>query len=194
MVKTGFIHGRFQILHNDHLKYLLAGKKECEQLVVGITNPDPMLTKHDPADAARSHETANPLTYFERFLMVRAALVEAGLSLEEFMVVPFPVNFPELYKFYIPSEATFFLTIYDDWGERKLSMFESFGLKTHVLWRRSSEKKGLTSTEVREGIALGKQWQHMVPPAVARLVVEWNVAERLNTTKQRKEPLHFNSD
>ena len=40
-VETGIIHGRFQILHNDHVKYLLAGKQFCRHLVVGITNPDP---------------------------------------------------------------------------------------------------------------------------------------------------------
>jgi|GEM_PF-3973487 len=31
------IHGRFQALHNDHLKYLLAGKACCRHLTVGIT-------------------------------------------------------------------------------------------------------------------------------------------------------------
>lgn len=179
MIKTGFIHGRFQVLHNDHLTYLLAGKKECERLVVGITNPDPSLTKQDASDVLRSDEAANPLTYYERFLMVQAALLEAGLSYEEFMIVPFPVNFPELYRYYIPEDATFFLTIYDDWGEKKLSMFESFGLKTKILWRRPSAQKGLTSTEVRQRIAEGKQWQHMVPPAVGRLIVEWNLSEKL---------------
>ena len=179
MVKTGFIHGRFQVLHNDHLTYLLAGKKECERLVVGITNPDPSLTKQDDADVSRSDQTANPLTYYERFLMVQAALVEAGLDLEEFIIVPFPVNFPELYRYYIPPEATFFLTIYDEWGEKKLSMFESFGLKTKILWRRPLAEKGLTSSDVRQKIVEGKPWQHMVPPSVGRLIAEWNLSERL---------------
>ena len=45
--KTGVINGRLQVLHNDHLKYLLAGKKRCDHLVVGITNPDPTLTRKD---------------------------------------------------------------------------------------------------------------------------------------------------
>ncbi|MBC8317735.1 MAG: nicotinate-nucleotide adenylyltransferase [Desulfobulbaceae bacterium] len=184
MVKTGFIHGRFQVLHNDHLTYLLAGKKECEFLVVGITNPDPSLTKQDASDVSRSDDAENPLTYFERFLMVQAALVEAGLTLEEFMIVPFPVNFPELYRYYIPEDASFFLTIYDEWGERKLAMFEAFGLRTHILWRRLQDQKGLTSTDIRQRIAEGKQWQHMVPPAVARLIVEWRLAERLRQNKR----------
>jgi cytidyltransferase-like protein len=43
---VGIIHGRFQILHNDHVKYLMAGKELCEHIIVGITNPDPSLTKN----------------------------------------------------------------------------------------------------------------------------------------------------
>jgi hypothetical protein len=66
MTDTGVIHGRFQVLHNDHLKYLLAGKARCRHLVVGITNPDPFLTKEDAAEPRRSEPGANPLTYFER--------------------------------------------------------------------------------------------------------------------------------
>ncbi len=46
----GVIHGRFQILHNDHMRYLLAGKERCEHLVVGITNPDPTLVREDAAE------------------------------------------------------------------------------------------------------------------------------------------------
>ena len=179
MEKTGFIHGRLQVLHNDHLKYLLAGKKQCRHLVVGITNPDPTLTRQDETDSSRSSEAANPLTYYERFVMVRAALVEAGLGMEEFSVVPFPVNFPELYRYYIPMNAVFYLTIYDEWGEKKHAMFQAQGLKTEILWRRPKEKKGITATEVRSRIAAGEGWGHLVPQSVARLIREWNLAGRL---------------
>ncbi len=41
MDKLGAIVGRFQIFHNDHLKYLLARKSLCKDLIIGITNPDP---------------------------------------------------------------------------------------------------------------------------------------------------------
>ena len=53
--ETGVIHGRFQVFHNDHLVYLLAGLALCRHLVVGITNPDPFLTRDDAADRKRSH-------------------------------------------------------------------------------------------------------------------------------------------
>jgi len=50
----GVIHGRFQVLHHDHLNYIMTGKTRCNHLVVGITNPDPILSKEDSADPQRS--------------------------------------------------------------------------------------------------------------------------------------------
>jgi len=52
--EVGVIHGRFQVLHHDHLKYLLAGKELCRHLVVGITNPDPFTVREESADLKRS--------------------------------------------------------------------------------------------------------------------------------------------
>jgi nicotinamide-nucleotide adenylyltransferase len=142
MTETGVIHGRFQVLHHDHLKYLLAGNARCRHLVVGITNPDPILTRDDVMDPQRSLPAENPLTYFERYTMIRSSLVEAGLPLSDFSVVPFPINLPELYKYYVPMQATFFLTIYDQWGRRKLEQFQALGLKTEVLWSKPSQFVG----------------------------------------------------
>ena len=179
MARTGVIHGRFQILHNDHLKYLLAGKARCGHLVVGITNPDPTLTRDDPADPQRSLPTSNPLTYYERYLLLQAALTEAGLEGREFSIVPFPINLPELYSYYVPLDAVFFLTIYDAWGERKLKQFESLGLKTEVLWRKRPDEKGLTGNVIRRKIIDREPWEDLVPKSTARYLMGWDIHSRL---------------
>ncbi|MBI5250698.1 MAG: nicotinate-nucleotide adenylyltransferase [Desulfomonile tiedjei] len=177
--EIGVIHGRFQVLHNDHMKYLLAGKSRCSHLVVGITNPDPLLTKEDPANIHRSHRTENPLTYFERYLMINSALTEMGFKHEEYSIVPFPINFPDLYQYYVPLEAVFYVTVYDSWGKRKIQLLESAGLKVEVMWERPPEQKGLSGVFVRECIVRGETWEHMVPRSTARLLNEWNIPERL---------------
>lgn len=177
--ETGVIHGRFQVLHNDHLKYLLAGKERCRHMVVGITNPDHLLTRDDTADPQRSLPDANPLNYFERYTMIRSALLEAGLPYSEFSVVPFPINLPDLYRYYVPLQATFFLTIYDQWGRQKLKQFQAMGLHTEVLWSKSSNEKGLSGTEIRRRMVLGEAWEHLVPVCVRNLLKEWKVSERL---------------
>jgi nicotinamide mononucleotide adenylyltransferase len=179
MHDTGVIHGRFQVLHHDHLHYLRAGKARCEHLVVGITNPDPLLTREDPADPLRGSPRANPLTYFERYTMIRAALLDVGLADGSLSIVPFPINFPELYHHYLPLEATFFLTIYDCWGRRKLEMFQARGLKTEILWERPIAEKGLSATDVRRRMAEGEPWEHLVPASTASLMHRWGVPSRL---------------
>ena len=181
MTETGVIHGRFQVLHNDHLTDLLAGKERCGHLVVGVTNPDPTLTREDPADPHRSLPGSNPMTYYERYVMVKAALIEAGLRFDEFSVVPFPINLPHLYRYYVPLDATFFLTIYDSWGERKQEHFQSLGLRTHVLWRRSKESKGLSGALIRDKMFTGDAWESFVPPSTARLIKLWDIPGRLKS-------------
>jgi nicotinamide mononucleotide adenylyltransferase len=180
MIETGVAHGRFQLFHLDHLKYVLAAKERCRHLVVGITNPDPTLTKFDPADPHRSSEVDNPLTLYERYVMIRETLLDSGLNFREFSLVPFPINFPGLYRYYLPLEATFFLTIYDEWGEKKLAMFTSLGLKVDILWRKPKSEKGLTATALRRMMGLDQPWEHLVPQTVARLVKELGLRERLS--------------
>ncbi len=177
--KTGVIHGRFQVFHNDHLAYLLAGASRAEQLIIGITNPDQTLTRPDATDPQRSSPKANPLTYEERQTMIQRVLTEQHLSLDRYRIVPFPVNFPELYGDYVPLDATFLLTIYDDWGERKREMFESLNLQIEVMWRRPLSDKGITSTEVRQRIAEEQPWHHLVPSAVASYLESIDLATRL---------------
>jgi len=177
--RTGVIHGRFQILHNDHLTYLLAGKKECDHLVVGITNPDPGLTGREEADPGRSDPAANPLSFYERMLLVKCCLVDAGLREEDFSITPFPVNFPELYRNYVPMEAVFFLTIYDEWGRRKLEYFRSQGMRAHVLWERSPESKGLSGARIRQAMIRNEPWEHWVPESTAVLCSAWDIPGRL---------------
>jgi nicotinamide-nucleotide adenylyltransferase len=182
--EIGVIHGRFQVLHHDHLKYLIAGKARCEHLVVGVTNPDPTVTKEDSTDSNRSSLIANPLTYFERYTMVREALVEAGLNLADFSIVPLPINLPGLYKYYVPLYGTFFLTIYDEWGKRKLKQFQDLGLEVEVLWEKSTQGKGLSASEVRRRMASGEEWESLVPPSTRDLMKRWDIPERLRRLHQ----------
>lgn len=179
MYDLGVIHGRFQVLHNDHLAYLMDGASRCRHLVVGITNPDPFLTAPDAADPERAKPENNPLTYYQRQQVVRAVMREAfagiGRDPEGFTVVPLPINRPELYRYYVPLTAVFFLSIYDDWGRRKRELFTSLGLCVEVMREVAPEQKGLSATGVRWLMARGEPWAHLVPAAAARLYAAWDL-------------------
>ncbi|MGC5011110.1 hypothetical protein ACLQ2R_10140 [Streptosporangium sp. DT93] len=177
MSRVGVIHGRFQPLHLGHLEYLLAGAGRCDVLVVGITNPDPELTAYEASDPGRGTAEANPCTYYERHLMVEGALVEAGIARERVRIVPFPHGFPERLRHYAPTEATYYLTVYDEWGDTKVARFTELGLRTEIMWRRTD--KPISGHRVREAIAADDGWRSLVPPAVASVIVERAIDERI---------------
>ena len=178
--ELGVIHGRFQILHNDHLKYLIAGKASCKHLIVGITNPDPSRTKEEAVDPHRSLPSANPLTYYERYQMIKLALDAKGLNHDEYSLVPFPINQPELYKYYVPLDAIFYLTIYDEWGRKKEQYFQELKLETRILWEKPKAEKGITSSRIRALIMSKKKWMDLVPIEVYEFLLELDIEERLN--------------
>ncbi len=187
MHDLGVIHGRFQVLHNDHLAYLLDGAGRCRHLVVGVTNPDPFLTAPDPSDPSRSDPANNPLTYYQRQRLVQDVLREAfagiGRDPESFTVTPLPINRPELYRYYVPMDAVFFLSIYDDWGRRKREFFLSLGLAVEVMREAPPQEKGLSATAVRARMVRGDPWEHLMPPAAVRLMKEWDVPGMLRREK-----------
>ena len=171
------IHGRFQPLHLGHLEYLLAGASVCDTLIVGIANPDPAYVTFEPADPARGEPAANPCTYYERYLMVEAALTAAAVGRERLRIVPFPHSMPERLFHYAPREATYLLTIYDGWGDGKLRRFHSLGLATRVLWRR--RQKLTTGSEVRRRIRSGEDWGPLVPATVGDVIRERGIDRRM---------------
>lgn len=176
----GVIHGRFQMLHNDHLRYLLAGKERCDHLIIGVTNPNPAEAAHEATAPARSDHAHNPFSYEEREAMIQAALTEAGVPGDEYDVIPFPISDTTQLAAVAPKEAVYFLTIYDEWGREKKQRFESLGLTTHVMWERPLSEKGISGTDVRQAMREGGAWEAMVPPAVAALIQEWGVRSRLS--------------
>ena len=176
---VGVIHGRFQMLHNGHMEYLLAGKERCDYLIIGISNPDSSLVKFSEANPHRSAAGANPLTFQERFQMIKAAMLEAGVPREEFDIVPFPINFPELLFNYVPQDAKFYMTIYDEWSEEKQRSLQSLGCDVEVMWRRSNDEKEISGTEVREAIVSGADWKRLVPPSVYDYVQQHGLEARI---------------
>jgi nicotinamide-nucleotide adenylyltransferase len=78
-------------------------------------------------------------------------------------------------------DATFFLTIYDAWGERKLERFRKLGLEVEVLWRRPIEEKGLHAAEIRRLMLQGEPWEHLVPNSTRELMELWDIPNRIKT-------------
>jgi nicotinamide-nucleotide adenylyltransferase len=168
--RRGMIHGRFQPFHRGHLEYLRGAAGRCDELYVGITNPDPTRIRPEPSDPVRHLPESNPWTYAERLLMVKAAAQDLGLDLASVHVIPFPVNEPELWPAYVPDGVTQFLRLFSDWGGTKLERLEDAGYQVVVLDQGAD--KEVSGADVREALRDGRDWESLVPPGVARVIRE----------------------
>jgi nicotinamide mononucleotide adenylyltransferase len=171
--------GKFQPFHSEHLAYILEAIRVGEHVIVGITNPDPHYVRFEPMDPQRSTPESNPFTYYERYLMVRGSLEEAGVGASRYDIVPFPLNVPESWFCYIPQEAVFLVTLYDDdeWLlDRKHKLIRG-GVRTHVLWHKPG--KTVVGTDIRARIRAGLEWESMVPPATARIIKSLRLSKQI---------------
>lgn len=165
MTPTGMVHGRFQPFHRGHLAYLLAAAARCDDLLVGITNPDRRALRPEPSDPLRHLPGSNPLTYTERLTMIAAAAADAGLGVR---IVPFPITEPELWDDYVPAGVVHLLRVLSPWGGTKAERLRARGFRVEEL--AASEGTEISGTQVRQAIRGRGEWRHLVPPAVARLI------------------------
>jgi nicotinamide-nucleotide adenylyltransferase len=85
-------------------------------------------------------------------------------------VTPFPVNTPEYWKYYVPSDAVQIMRILDPWDQEKQNLFRSYGFQVAIL-----EGKRVTSgTEIRRDILSGEtDWRTRVPLGALEVLEHW---------------------
>ena len=180
MTERGVVHGRFQGLHLKHMEYLLAAKMRCRLLYVAITHPDIFACPAaSPLDVHGTLVRDNPLAYIERYEMIRDSLLEFGVKREEFEIIPFPVDRPDVLAQYAPADAVYYMSICGEWDREKEKILSSLGLKTEILWERDAEEKGITGTELRALIAGDGSWRQYMPKAAAEYLTEHGLDERI---------------
>ena len=177
-LKAASVHGRFQPLHLDHLKYIIEAKKRCDFLYIGITQYNISILTDTPKDHHRQEPKNNPLTYFERVQIIKNALIDKKVKPNEFTCIPFPIDTPEYLNNFIPNTIPVFTTIYEEWNRHKILLLEKFGYKVVVLYEGDIKKY--------EGIKIRKQilenneeWKKSVPKATINAVKEYNIQKRL---------------
>lgn len=56
-----------------------------------------------------------------------------------------------------------------------------------MLWEKAVHEKGVTGSEVRQRIASGEPWEHLVPESVAQLVQAWDLGARMRCQFEQPE-------
>ncbi len=182
--RLAVVSGRFQVLHNQHLEYIRLAMNKSENLIIGITNQNPIIKVGTyQEDKNRTNLKNNPFTYYERYMMIKNTMLEAGYLPEQFDIVPLPIEEPDFLKNYLPIDAIHFLTIFDDWGRKKKQILEDAGFFVEVLKDRPIEEKFICSTQIRDLIVRGEEWKYLVPPAVFKYITENKLDQRIKSNR-----------
>jgi len=173
MDKRGLFVGRFQPFHLGHLNAIKDILKEVEELVIVI------------GGAQYSHNINNPFTAGERLIMVRKALEEAGMDYSRVWVVPVPdVHLHMMWVSAVEGYTPSFDVVYSNEPLTRRLFIEA-GYKVKAI--RFHERKLYSSTEIRERMLRGENWEKLVPKNVAVFIKEIDGINRLrDLTKSDK--------
>lgn len=165
MVNRGLYVGRFQPFHLGHLDAIKYALKEVEELVVVI------------GSAQYSHNANNPFTAGERLVMVRQALLEAGVDYSKLWIMPVPdVHLHMLWVSAVEGYTPKFNVLFSNEPlTKRLFMEAGYEVKTIPLF----DRKVYRSTFVREKMIEDDSWKEFVPKSVADFILEIDGVSRL---------------
>jgi nicotinamide-nucleotide adenylyltransferase len=165
MHKRGLYVGRFQPFHLGHLSAIKEVLKEVDELVIVI------------GSAQYSHNFNNPFTAGERLVMVRTALEECGVDSKRVWIVPVPdVHLHMMWVSSLEGYTPHFDILYSNEPLTRRLFMES-GYKVKPI--RFFERKEYSSTEIREKMVKGQNWEKLVPKSVATFIKKIDGLNRL---------------
>ena len=170
MIKRGVFVGRFQPFHLGHLIVSKSILEEVDELIIVI------------GSAQYSHTIENPFTSGERMTMIRQALREERIPYEDYWIVPVPdVHRHMMWVAEVVGYTPKFSVVYGNEPlTRRLFMEAGFDVKSIPFQKRDQ----YSSTEIRERMLVGKNWQSLVPKSVATFIEEIDGVQRLRDLKK----------
>lgn len=172
--KRGLFVGRFQpfhLGHGDAIKRLL---EEMDEIVIII------------GSAQLSHELDDPFTAGERYVMIKDALSELGISPERYHLIPVPDSpMHSVWVAQITSYSPPFDVICTNDPLTKRLFKE---LKIPVENIAFYKREPLSATEVRRRMLSGGNWRELVPKSVAEEIEKIDGVARLKELSQTDSP------
>ena len=168
MTRRGLMLGRFQPFHRGHLALTKQILSECDELLMIIGSAQFNFIDKDPFSAG------------ERMLMIHEALKEAGVYLSRCYIIPVANDENNArWLAYIRSMAPPFDVLYsgNDFVKYLARSQDSSIVIEDPMFAEINEYNG---TNIRRLMQEGKPWEHLVPPAVAKVIQQVGGIVRIN--------------
>jgi len=165
MVNRGVYVGRFQPFHLGHLNVIRDILKEVEEIVIVI------------GSAQYSHLVNNPFTAGERLVMTCRALDEARIDRRRTWIVPVPdVHLHMMWVAAVKGYTPHFDVAYSNEPLTR-RLFKEAGYPVKSI--RFFDRKLYSSTQIREKMLNGDEWEQLVPKSVVKFIKEIDGINRL---------------
>ena len=168
MTRRGLMLGRFQPFHKGHLALTKQILSECDELLIIIGSAQFNFIDKDPFSAG------------ERVLMIHEALKEAGVDLSRCYIIPVANDENNArWLAYIRSMVPPFDVLYsgNDFVKYLARSQDSSIVIEGPMFAEINEYNG---TNIRRLMQEGKPWEHLVPPAVAKVIQQVGGIVRIN--------------
>lgn len=164
VVDRGLFVGRFQPFHHGHLGAVRRIAQQHDELIVGI------------GSANVSHTATNPFTAGERLEMIRGALKDAQVA--HVLPVPIPdVGRNAVWVAHVASLVPRFTVAHTN-NPLPARLFREAGYQVAPV--PFVERAKYEATHIRAEIAKGgDHWKTLVPPAVAKIILDVDGPRRI---------------
>ena len=157
--KRALFVGRFQPFHKGHLhaiKWILSENPDISEVIIAV------------GSSQYSHTESNPFTCGERMEMILAALEEAGIPRDRYILTHVPdLHVHSLWVAHVVSLLPRFDVVFTN-DPLTARLFKEAGFEVRsVPWLN---RELYSATEVRERMIEGSNWEELVPPSVARYI------------------------
>ncbi len=168
MTRRGLMLGRFQPFHKGHLALTKQILSKCDELVIIIGSAQFNFIDKDPFSAG------------ERVLMIHEALKEARIDLSRCYIIPIANDENNARWFaYLRSMVPPFDVLYSgNEFVKYLARSQDSGIAIEEpVFEEINHYNG---SNIRHLMQDGKPWEHLVPPAVARVIQQVGGIVRIN--------------
>ena len=186
-MQSALFLGRFQPFHNGHLAVIKKILKENARVIIAI------------GSAEQNYLPQNPFTASERFQMIEESLKEAKIPCDRYCIIPVRNIFN--YSIWVNHVNTYvppYTRVYT--GSKLIrACYEGKYFRSGEKGKigpeiiRLKRLVPISASKVRTAILKNRNWERMVPKAVARKIKKWGGIDRIKTIRDTIDTTKFNS-
>ncbi|HLD87380.1 MAG TPA: nicotinamide-nucleotide adenylyltransferase [Candidatus Nanoarchaeia archaeon] len=164
---TGLFIGRFQPLHNAHLKDIEIALSEVDRLIIAIGSSNEENTEK------------NPFSMKERKEMIEKTLRARGITRWEIVDIPDCAEDEEWMKCLKKKAPKYDIAFMSN------DSMESFFSSRKIKAKRLPFVQGRSASRIRKLIQEGKRWRDYVPKEVEEYLLRKNLVKRIKDLNQK---------